>query len=483
MVRKVAFGAIILLGFLVRLYKIDSPIADWHSWRQADTSAVSRNFVKYGFDLLRPRFDDISSIPSGRENPQGWRFVEFPIYNFFQAGLFKVFDKFSLEVWGRLTSVFSSLISLVFLFLIADYFLGQQVALLTAFFFACLPFNIFYSRSVLPGPMAVMFFLISNYCFIRMFESKKSDLIWLFISAACGAVAMLISPYTAFFLLFPLGFLCINVFFSTPDQRKKVIFYGLTFALVVLLPFFLWRFWMKQFPEGIPANLWLFNEGGIRFRPAWFRWLFNERLGKLILGGWGLVFLVLGLLDRKKARADLFFYSWLAGVIAFLSVIAKGNIQHDYYQILILPAICIYLARGILLFLGLRVDSVRKIALPFLVSGVLAFSLAFSWYEVSGYYQINRPEIVEAGRMADKLLPKNAKVIAPYGGDTAFLYQINRPGWPEFTDSVTKLQELGATHIVAVNFDARIAEAEKEYPVLLRTDKYIIISLISLEPR
>ena len=41
-------------GVAVRLYKITSPIGDWHSWRQADTSAVTRNFVKYGSDLLHP---------------------------------------------------------------------------------------------------------------------------------------------------------------------------------------------------------------------------------------------------------------------------------------------------------------------------------------------------------------------------------------------------------------------------------------------
>ena len=36
---------ILLVGLLLRLYRFDNPIADWHSWRQADTSAVSRNFA------------------------------------------------------------------------------------------------------------------------------------------------------------------------------------------------------------------------------------------------------------------------------------------------------------------------------------------------------------------------------------------------------------------------------------------------------
>jgi 4-amino-4-deoxy-L-arabinose transferase-like glycosyltransferase len=310
-----------------------------------------------------------------------------------------------------------------------------------------------------------------------VFNNKKGSFIWFFVSIICGAAAMLIKPFAAFFLFFPLGLLALESFFLEPKQRKKVILCSLAYTFFVILPFLLWRFWMRQFPEGIPANAWLFNEGGIRFRPAWFRWLFSERLGKLILGGWGLVFLVLGLLDKKFARADWYFYSWVLGILAFFSIIARGNIQHDYYQILVIPALCIYLARGISFLLSVGANRARRLALPLIALVVLLFSLGFSWYEVSGYYQINRPEIVEAGRVADRLLPINAKVIAPYGGDTAFLYQINRPGWPGFTHSVTELRERGATHIVAVNFDARIAEAEEKHRVLLKTDKYVIISL------
>src|ERR1051326_9616750 len=83
---------ILVGGFIVRLYRFNGPVADWHSWRQADTSAVSRNVVNEGFNLLYPKFDDLSNVPSGiYDNPNGYRFVEFPMYNVFQAGLFVLF--------------------------------------------------------------------------------------------------------------------------------------------------------------------------------------------------------------------------------------------------------------------------------------------------------------------------------------------------------------------------------------------------------
>ena len=41
---------------------------------------------------------------------------------------------------------------------------------------------------------------------------------------------------------------------------------------------------MVQFPEGIRVWDWLLNSDGIRFKGAFFYWIFAERLAKLILG-------------------------------------------------------------------------------------------------------------------------------------------------------------------------------------------------------
>ena len=66
---------IILGAFFVRLYKISNPIADWHSWRQADTASVGRIYVERGIDILYPRYYDVSAIQTGYTNLAGWRFV------------------------------------------------------------------------------------------------------------------------------------------------------------------------------------------------------------------------------------------------------------------------------------------------------------------------------------------------------------------------------------------------------------------------
>ena len=88
-------GVILFVALILRLYKINTPLADLHSWRQADTAAVARNFVTDGIDLLHPRYDDLSGRESGRENPQGYRMVEFPLYNSLIAYAYKSLPLFS----------------------------------------------------------------------------------------------------------------------------------------------------------------------------------------------------------------------------------------------------------------------------------------------------------------------------------------------------------------------------------------------------
>ncbi|PJE67394.1 hypothetical protein COU95_02655 [Candidatus Shapirobacteria bacterium CG10_big_fil_rev_8_21_14_0_10_40_9] len=463
--------SIILIGaFLVRLYSIDSPLADWHSWRQADTSAVSRNFLKYSFDLLHPRFDDISNIPSGKENPQGWRMVEFPIYNFLQAKAASTFPQKSLEWWGRMISIIFSLGSLIFLYLITKKYLGPKIGLFSAFFFGFLPFNIFYSRVILPEPMMIFTSLGMIYLFSKWLEDGKYSFLYYLLSLILAGITFLLKPF-GLFLFFPLVYLLwrrwqFGIF-------KKPHFY--VYVLMSILPFVLWRVWIAQFPEGIPSFIWLLNEGGIRFKGAFFRWIFAERLGKLILGYWGLVFFTLGILTKPSKKDGWFFHWWLVAILFYFTVFAGGNVRHDYYQIIAIPVVCIFLAKGFNLFLNPPPNFSRLIT--FLLSLItLLFMFAFSWYEVRGFFNINHPEIVEAGKAVDRLVPKNAKVVAPYNGDTAFLYQTNRQGWPALVNSVDYLISKGANFYVSVSFDKETLELMKEYPILEKTDKYVILS-------
>ena len=466
---------ILLLAFVARLYGINSPVADWHSWRQSDTAAVARNFLKFGFNPLLPRYDDLSNIQSGMDNPLGYRMVEFPFYQVIGAGLFKFMPKLTLEVWLRLVTIAVSALTALLLGIIVSEMADPLTGLLAAGFFAFLPYNIYYGRTILPDPLMVFGSILSIYFCLKARPGKGLKR-WILIalSGVAASVAILVKP-TAVFLLLPVFYLWLKEF----KFKIKWLIEGMIFGLIALAPFLWWRWWESHFPEGIAAYTWLLNGGNIRFKGAWFYWIFWQRLADLILGSWGIILFTLGAVIPVSKKEGWFFRWWLLGTLAYLVVIARGNVQHDYYQILIVPAVGIYAAKGLVFLLTNKtVDRSAGIALA--VTAVI-FSLAFSWYTVRTYYWINHPEIVEAGRVADKLLPENAKVIAPYNGDTTFLYQINRQGWPIGFDIDKKISE-GAQYYVTVSptdNDAETKALAARYTVLVRNDKFAIIDLTS----
>lgn len=465
----------ILVGaLLVRLYKIDNPVADWHSWRQADTASVTRVFAQEGLDLLHPRYQDISNIPSGQDNPQGWRMVEFPFYNFLHLQLFQ-FTHLDLVAAGRLTSVIISLWSLLILYLIVKKISNVWTGLLAAFFFAFLPFNIFYSRVILPEPLVIATYLTSFYLLLLLPQSKKKISSWLLVvsSALFLTVSFLLKPYTAFFTL-PFFYL----FWLSYRRRKLSPLQFVVYGLVSLTPFLLWRWWISHYPAGIPAFDWLFNLDGIRLRPAWFRWLFAERLSKLILGYFGVAFLTFAFIKKPK-QLTWIYPLWLIGVLLYFIVIAGGNVTHDYYQAIIMPFVAAFLAQGIHHLFSLPRRQFPHWLVSSAVVVITLFSLAFSWYEIKGYYQINNPVIVQAGQVADDILPQDARVIAPYQGDTAFLFQTNRYGWPLMTYDLDRMIELGATHYISVNFDEVTGNilAQSRFQPLVFEDDFVIIQL------
>jgi len=470
-----------IFAFCLHTYKLDSPIADWHSWRQADTSAVTRNYIKNSqINWLYPVYDDLSSIASGKPNPKGLRFVEFPIYNAMTVTLKKIVPELSVEAAGHATSAIATSLSLIFIFLICRRLVSRRAGYLSALVFAVMPYNIFYGRAILPDPTMVMFSL-GSICFLfSHLESKKRRP--LILGVVFAAMALLVKPNAAFLLL-PIVYIIIRQF---GWNIKKILAIGLVFAIAVI-PLFLWRVWISHFPEGVPASDWLLNGDGIRFKGAFWYWLFADRIGRLMLGYWGLGFLVLGLIRKSEGKFSYFPVLFFLSSLVYLVVIATGNVRHDYYQILLTPSLAILVGLG-LDWLWNKNSQFNLWVGRFLSIVGMLFMVGFGWYFIRDFYNINHPEIVEAGREMEKASHYKALVIAPYDGDTAFLYQTNRQGWPIMQGSIDDMIKLGADYYVSVKFDQLtkdlIEEAQKTkkplkgYKIIKLTPTYTIIQLV-----
>jgi len=463
---------ILLLAFVLRLYKLDTPLLDWHSFRQADTASVTREYVKNNIDLLKPSYHDLSNIQSGLDNPNGYRMVEFPLINALIASLLKLAPTWDLVIVSRVFSAGFSLITLVSIYYLGKVWSGKKTGVLAGLIFATLPFAVFYSRAVLPEPYLLAFSTSSIAFFYHWLDKNK---IWSYL--ACFlllSLSFLIKPFTVFLL--PVFLAIILIKKATLNYQKIIAILALGLSIA---PFLAWRYWIARFPEGIPDSDWLFNSNGIRLKPAWIRWLFFERLGKLITGFGGILFLSLSLLKSNKQETGLYL-SWWIGMLIYLVVIATGNVQHDYYQNLLLPIVSLTMGRGMVIAYRLLKQRLLPVFSWAAVFSFYSICLVISWQYVKGFYNVNHWEYLTAGQAANQLLPKNALVIAPAMGDTQFLFQTKRKGWPigfEIQDKIEK----GATAYLTTSKDDEAKQLKKQFTVIKETDLYLLIDLTKVK--
>lgn len=496
---------LVLVAFKVRLHAVTNPLADWHSFRQSDTASVTREYVRHGIDLLRPRYHDVSNIQSGKLNLEGWRMVEFPLLNALTAQILLWQPSWDIVVVSRLVSIISSLVSLGALVYVARQLFGRAVGFVTGFVFAVLPYNIYYSRVILPEPFMVMWALLAaaavwewsarlNVAMTAQARRRQiffaADLC-LLCAGVFFALALLIKPTALFFLPFYVGIAWRNRQWSLWPWIKAAVVFS-----AAIIPLWWWRQWIQQFPEGIPASTWLLNGNGIRLRPAWWRWLFADRLGRMMFGYWGAPFVILGAVvgvprwmkNQKITVKSLLEWKdrWLqqegalilggAGMIAYLVVFATGNVQHDYYQVPLVPLLCLLFARAVVWVWNQAEDGVQKIAYGAGLSLITLFMLAFSWYEVSPLFGINNPAVEPTGEAVQRLVPEDSLIVAHYNGDTTLLFATARRGWP-IGYSMEEKRADGAEYFVSTALDDETRMLLDQYTLVEQTDLYTIIDI------
>lgn len=468
---------ILTIALLFRLYKINIPLADFHSWRQVDTAAVSRNFVKNGINMFRPIYDDLSNVQSGFDNPNGYRMVEFPIYNAIIAVLYKTFPVFPLEIWGRLTSSILSMIiiSIIYYLLLKEN--GRTSAIFASITYAIFPFFVFFSRVILPETTALAFTMMAIFLFYLNVEDKTRSvlsLIYYLISGILFACALLIKPTVIFYLL-PVLVLFYRKY--KLSLIKKFDFY--LYFLITFIPLIYWRMYIKNFPEGIPVSDWLFtsvntNQGlkSIMFRPSFFRWIFFERINNLILGGYMTFFFVLGTIPKQKKYLPL---SFLFSALAYIFVFQGGNLQHEYYQTLILPVLAMMIGLGVSFVFEHKKNFINPFFTSVLVFFLFIFSFYFSYYKVADYYQYSQ-ELVQEANIINSLTQPDDKIVTDRTGDTTLLYLANRRGAPSIFKDPMDLKKLGYKYLITSS-EGQIKTMKNDFEIIFENEKFTLFHL------
>ncbi len=468
---------ILTIAFAFRLYKINIPLADLHSWRQVDTAAVTRNFVKNGVDLFHPKYDDLSNVQSRINNPEGYRMVEFPIYNTITAFFYKSLPIVSLEIWGRLITVFFSLIIIAIIYYLLLKENGRLSAVFAAFVYAVFPFFVFFSRVILPETTALAFTMLAIFFFYLNSNGKEKkyvSFIYYLLSIIFFTISLLIKP-TIIFYVFPI----VVLFYRKYKHNiiKKLDFY--LYFIITFIPLIYWRFYIKNFPEGIPYSDWLFTSvntsQGLRsilFRPSFFRWIFFERINNLILGGYLTLFFILGIIAKQK---KYFLLSFVFSALAYILTFQGGNLQHEYYQVLILPVLAMMVGLGVSFVFDRKKEFISPIFISVAVFFIFAFSFYFSYFKVIDYYVYSQ-ELVQEANIINSLTLPDDKIVTDRTGDTTLLYLSNRRGAPSIFRNPIDLKKLGYKYLISSN-DGQINSMRSDFEIVFENEKFTLFKL------
>ncbi|PJE62546.1 hypothetical protein COU88_04390, partial [Candidatus Roizmanbacteria bacterium CG10_big_fil_rev_8_21_14_0_10_39_6] len=246
------------------------------------------------------------------------------------------------------------------------------------------------------------------------------------------------------------------------------------------IPVYLWRRYIQLFPEGIPASSWLLTSVStptgfhvIFLRPAFFRWIFYERINNLILGGYAMFFVIYGFF--YKTKQTLLHYVFAFSALSYLFVFEGGNVQHDYYQIIITPALAMLLGYGVQLFINQRQMGllIMRISTVFVIFGA---SIAFSYYQIKAYYNQNSDWLLIADIIRSVTSPKDTIVLDAMG-DTTILYLSDRKGYPAPYKDLSELKKQGADYFVTTNSDYKNKFKDSSYSLMFENDKVLVFRL------
>ncbi len=467
------------VALVLRLYNISSPLIGVHSWRQADTASIARNFSEGSMNLLHPQVDWGGASA-------GFVECEFPFYSFLVAFLYRMFG-FS-EILGRLLSIAFSLVGLYYYFLLIRLVIDEKTALWSSFFAAILPLNVYYGRTFMPEAAMLACSVIGVFYFSRWTALPRT--IDLFLSALFICLACLLK-IPALYLLIPLLYLA----WQALGRRMFFEWKLWAFLTFVILPVALWYYHAHRIllDGGLSFGIWEYGADkwgnwDLVATLAFWKRIFYESLAQKHFAVGGFVAFVFGAFLPRVAKREWLFDFWLFAVIVYFVIVAQGNFIHEYYQLpFMLPGI-VYVGKVFARFFRMPIwKSKESIALALCLYAVVVVGL---WkYQI--YMNKENPDTSDVFQLAQRIretTEKGSRIIVWDENDPTILYLSHRKGWHLQTSALTlknleAKRNLGARYfagfhgIPASSSSQSVDTVLKMYRTLFDSSKYFIVDL------
>ncbi len=318
--RSVALLAIVSLGFIARAATAGAPLFDHHSWRQADTAAIARNFATSRLNPLYPQIDNRGA------RPVGYVATGLELHAFLVALVAQV-TGFATPI-GRLLSALWYIGSALLVFTLTRGRYGDAAAFASAFIYSCgFPLVLFVERAFLNESLL----LCLSFAVLTATDRyvRRSSVVWLIVAAVAICLIGAVKPT---FLIVVAGVFAL--FLERYGWRGLSRVEPYVLVLVGALAAAAWLTWAAHLGRETGLTFGLTDklfDAGILTEPGYWRKV-STRLLKDLFGPVGLTAGAIGAVtawrDRRYMELAL-----VAGGIVYLVVVTPGNYHHDYYQI------------------------------------------------------------------------------------------------------------------------------------------------------
>jgi len=439
---------IMLLALALRLYRIDAPYVDAHSWRQVTNADIARLWTELPINIFYPQ------VSWG--GADGYVGLEFPLLHALTALVWRVLGV--SDAAGRLVPVAFSLASVWLIYALGTRVFNRAVGRGAAFLLAFAPSYVYFGRTLFSDIPMVAFSIAAVLAYAAYFDgARPRDAVW---GAVWLALAGLVK-IPAILILGPivwLGWLARRWRLLTDPWMVA----GFLAAVGVIG---LWYLHADR----------IYLETGLTqavFRPsstygpdiAAYSGVFTtvshwttrsdlqntERIADLVqrfyllhltpIGAFGVVLGFLRVRTRRRTVVDV----WLLAAVAFATVSLSGQFFHEFHQLPFFPPLALYFGLGAQpLFdierwnMRVRAPLVRVACVALLVvtsSGLAVWSFMRS--PVFFLYRANRlnTPLIDAGTAIDAATPKGSLlVVVEYDrvgtNSPLLLYYAHRRGW------------------------------------------------------
>lgn len=445
-----ALVAILLMAVAFRLYRLDVPYVDAHSWRQVTNADIARLWTDEPINIFFP--------PVSWGGPHGYVGLEFPLLQALTASVWRVAGH--NEPIGRLVPLVFGVASVWLMYLLGTRLFGRPAGRGAAFLLAFSPTYVYFSRTLLSDVPMVCFSIGAVLAYVKYFspDGKSRHSV---AGAICLALAGLVKV-PAILVLGPI------VWTAILARRWKFwhdewFMAGVTGAMGAITLWYLHadRIYLETGltqaifrPSGTYAGELAAYAGTFTTVSHWTsldepRMGFQlavilERFKDIHLTPIGAIGVVVGFLCWWVPRRSIVDV-WLLAALSLVAVSIPGQFNHEFHQLPLLPPLALYfgiatapLFDAARLAGWLRVPRAR-FAIGVVVALLWGGAALQSFADSPIFIALYRPNhlntgLIDAGHAIRQATPSNALLVTVeydrFGTNSPMLlYFAQRKGW------------------------------------------------------